>query len=102
LRSDRERLKDIRESIVRIEMHAPKSIDELHSDVVLQGFVIHELQVIGEAVSRLRLSLKVQYDGSLESDRQHAQCNGARLSCCRLKHRVERRQCRCSDTESGR
>jgi len=62
LRSDRERLKDIRESIVRIEMHAPKSVDELHSDVVLQGFVIHELQVIGEAVSRLRLSLKVQYD----------------------------------------
>lgn len=63
MRPDRQRLEDIRESIVRIEKHAPKNLDEIRDDVVLQGFLIHELEVIGEAVSRLRLSLKVQYDG---------------------------------------
>jgi uncharacterized protein with HEPN domain len=58
LKSDRERLLDIGEAIDRIERYRNRGREEFAGDELLQTWVLHHLQIIGEAVGRLSDSLK--------------------------------------------
>ena len=49
MRSDRERLLDIQEAIAKIEQHASGNIEAFADDELQQVWVIHHLQIIGEA-----------------------------------------------------
>lgn len=49
MRSDRERLLDIAEAIVRIEKYAAQGQERFVNDELVQVWVVRHLQVIGEA-----------------------------------------------------
>ena len=53
MRSDRERLLDILEAIEKIERHTMGGKEAFDSDELLQVWIIHHLQTIGEAASKL-------------------------------------------------
>jgi uncharacterized protein with HEPN domain len=53
VRSDRERLLDILEAIERIERHAAAGRDAFERDELLQTWMVHHLQIIGEACRAL-------------------------------------------------
>ena len=53
MRGDRERLLDILEAIDTIEQRTSASIDDFADDEMQQVWVIHHLQIIGEAASKL-------------------------------------------------
>jgi uncharacterized protein with HEPN domain len=57
VRSDRERLLDIVEAIEKIGQRASPNIDDFADDEMQQVWVIHHLQIIGEAASKLSESL---------------------------------------------
>jgi uncharacterized protein with HEPN domain len=61
MRRDSERLLDILEAIDRIQQKVPRTRAEFDSDEVLQIWVIHFLQIIGEAASRLSERLQAQH-----------------------------------------
>jgi uncharacterized protein with HEPN domain len=58
VRSDRERLLDILEAIDKIEQRTSRNIDDFADDEMQQVWVIHHLQIIGEAASRLSEGLR--------------------------------------------
>jgi uncharacterized protein with HEPN domain len=58
VRSDRERLLDILEAIEKIEQRASADIEEFAEDEMQQVWVIHHLQIIGEAASKLSAGLR--------------------------------------------
>ncbi len=49
MRNDRERLLDIMEAIERIEKYAARGRDAFGQDELIQNWVVHHLQIIGEA-----------------------------------------------------
>lgn len=49
MRSDRERLLDIREAIAKIDQHSARDIDAFADDEMQQVWVIYHLQIVGEA-----------------------------------------------------
>ena len=54
MRSDRERLLDILDAVANIDRHVSgRSKDDLAADELLQVWVVHHLQIIGEAASKL-------------------------------------------------
>jgi uncharacterized protein with HEPN domain len=53
VRNDRERLLDIQEAIAAIERHAGTGRHAFEADELIQIWVIHHLQIIGEAVRAL-------------------------------------------------
>ena len=53
MRSDRERLLDIQEALERIEKYAARGKKEFERDELIQNWILHHLQIIGEACSRL-------------------------------------------------
>jgi uncharacterized protein with HEPN domain len=53
MRDDRERLHDIREAIERIEKYAARGREEFVRDELIQIWVLHHLQIIGEAARAL-------------------------------------------------
>jgi len=58
MRSDADRLSDILDAIAKIGERIPESIDAFQCDDMLQVWVIHHLQVIGEAARGVSQSLK--------------------------------------------
>jgi len=58
MRSDADWLRDIQTAIVKIKERVPASFETFHSDEMLQVWVIHHLQIIGEAARGLTQSLK--------------------------------------------
>lgn len=50
MRDDRERLLDIQEAIERIEKYAVRGRAAFEQDELIQTWVLHHLQIIGEAV----------------------------------------------------
>jgi uncharacterized protein with HEPN domain len=58
MRSDADRLSDILDAIAKIGERITESIDAFQSDEMLQVWVIHHLQVIGEAARGVSQSLK--------------------------------------------
>jgi len=53
MRDDRERLRDILEAIGRIEKYAARGRSIFDEDELIQTWVVHHLQIIGEAVRAL-------------------------------------------------
>lgn len=60
MRSDRERLLDILEAIERIETHRGNIRLDFDSDELLQIWIVHHLQIIGEAASRISEQIRTQ------------------------------------------
>ena len=61
MKSDRERLLDIKEAIERILRYSDRGKQEFESSELLQTWVVHNLQIVGEAARRLSDSLKEQH-----------------------------------------
>lgn len=61
MRSDRERLMDILESIEHIEKRAPLSREQFDSNDMLQVWVVYHLQIIGEAAAKLSHSFQERH-----------------------------------------
>lgn len=53
MRDDRGHLRDILEAIERIERHTAKGRDEFERDELIQTWVVHHIQIIGEAAGKL-------------------------------------------------
>jgi uncharacterized protein with HEPN domain len=62
VRSDRERLNDLLDAIARIQRHTDHGRDEFERDEMVQVWVIHHLQVIGEAARSISEELRQQHD----------------------------------------
>ena len=57
MRDDRERLLDIQEAIERIEKYTVRGREAFERDELIQTWVLHHLQIIGEAVRALSTEL---------------------------------------------
>lgn len=53
MRSDLERLRDIIEAIERIEKYTAGNKARFFSDELIQTWVLHHLQILGEAITRV-------------------------------------------------
>lgn len=58
MRDDRARLLDILEAIEKIEQRASAGKEEFLADELLQVWMIHHIQIIGEATARLSPALR--------------------------------------------
>lgn len=61
MRSDRERFLDILEAIEKIERHIGRGKHAFEKDEFFQVWVIHQLQIIGEAASRMPENTQEHY-----------------------------------------
>jgi uncharacterized protein with HEPN domain len=61
LRSDEERLRDISEAIERIERYTKAGRSTFDRDELIQSWVVHHLQIIGEAARRLSQDWKASH-----------------------------------------
>ncbi len=61
MRDDRERLLDIAEAIDRIERHVADGGVAFERDELVQTWVVHNLQIIGEAVRAISPELRAEY-----------------------------------------
>jgi uncharacterized protein with HEPN domain len=61
VRSDHQRLADILEAIERIERHTSAGRDEFDASELVQTWVLHHIQIIGEAVRALSPSFRRQH-----------------------------------------
>lgn len=61
MRDDRERLLDILEAIERIQRYASRGRDAFLADELLQTWVVHHVQIIGEAARQVSETLKVAH-----------------------------------------
>lgn len=58
MRDDRRRLTDILEAIDRIEKYAVKGEEEFRQNELVQIWILHHIQIIGEAASKLSSPLQ--------------------------------------------
>ena len=58
MRTDPARLADILAAIARIQKYSERGRDSFLQDELLQTWIVHNLQIIGEAVSRVTDTLK--------------------------------------------
>jgi uncharacterized protein with HEPN domain len=63
MRDDHERLLDMLEAIHKIEqiVYSEKYTERLHEDELIEVWVIHHLQILGEAASRLSKEFKEKH-----------------------------------------
>ena len=61
MRDDRERLLDIQEAIARIEKYAARGRESFEHDELIQSWVVHHLQLIGEAARALSDAFRGQH-----------------------------------------
>lgn len=61
MRNDRERLLDILEAIERIDRHAPRTRSAFDRDELVQTWVVHHLEILGEAVRSLSEELRASH-----------------------------------------
>lgn len=61
MRDDKERLKDILEAIAKIEKYTVQGQTEFQDNELVQIWIVHHLQIIGEASSNLSQKLLSQY-----------------------------------------
>ena len=61
MRDDRERLRDILEAIEKIEKYAKRGKQIFEREELIQIWIIHHLQIIGEASAAMSQSLIEQY-----------------------------------------
>lgn len=61
MRSDRDRLQDILQAIANIEQHLADGEQAFQRDQMLQVWMIHHLEIIGEAARALSPTLRARY-----------------------------------------
>ncbi|MBI5369270.1 MAG: DUF86 domain-containing protein [Planctomycetes bacterium] len=61
MRDPQERLRDILEAISRIQAYAVRGRAAFDGDELLQTFIVHHLQILGEAASRLPVLVRNKY-----------------------------------------
>jgi uncharacterized protein with HEPN domain len=61
MKDDRAYLRHIRDAIARIESYVPRGREAFLAETMIQGAVIRNLEVIGEAVKNLSDSLRAQH-----------------------------------------
>jgi uncharacterized protein with HEPN domain len=61
MRDDRERLLDILEAIERIEKYTSKGREVFEDDELIQTWVVHHLEIIGEATRALSSEIKQKH-----------------------------------------
>lgn len=61
MRSEWQRLEDVLEAIERIEKYVTKGQKEFERDELVQTWVVHHLQIIGEACGKLSSKLQKEY-----------------------------------------
>lgn len=61
MRDDRERLLDMQEAIERIEKYTGQGPEAFAREELIQTWVLHHLQIIGEAVRALSAGFKQQH-----------------------------------------
>jgi len=62
MRDDRERLQDMLEAIERIERHTAKGREEYERDELIQTWIVHHIQIIGEAARKLSKEIRSEHD----------------------------------------
>jgi uncharacterized protein with HEPN domain len=60
VRDDLERIRDILDAIQKVEKYAAQGKDKFHKSELIQVWVIHHIQIIGEAASKVSEELKAQ------------------------------------------
>jgi uncharacterized protein with HEPN domain len=63
LRDDKAFLEDMIEAIARIEKYAGKGREAFVADELIQTWIVHHLQIIGEATGKLTDELKAKQPG---------------------------------------
>jgi uncharacterized protein with HEPN domain len=61
MRDDRERLLDIQEAIERIEKYAAQGRETFDHDELIQTWILHNLQILGEAARAISADFKQQH-----------------------------------------
>lgn len=61
MRDDRERLLDIQEAIERIEKYAARGRETFERDELIQIWILHNLQILGEAARAISDDFKQQH-----------------------------------------
>lgn len=61
MRDDRERLLDIREAIERIQKYAVRGREAFEREELVQNWIVHHLQILGEAARSLSPALREQH-----------------------------------------
>lgn len=61
MRDDLERLRDIQEAVGRIEHYAAKGRNAFERDELIQTWIVHHLQIIGEATRHLSSELQTKH-----------------------------------------
>jgi uncharacterized protein with HEPN domain len=61
MRDDREKLLDIREAIENIQKYAVNGKDTFSEDELIQTWVLHHIQILGEAAARLSDEFQEQH-----------------------------------------
>jgi uncharacterized protein with HEPN domain len=61
MRDDREKLQDMLDAIARIEEHAHRGREAFDSDEMLQVWMIHHIELIGEAAAQLSETFRTSH-----------------------------------------
>ena len=61
MREVNERFYDMLEAITRIEKYAERGKQAFVSDELIQTYVVHNLQILGEAAAKVPVELQAQY-----------------------------------------
>lgn len=61
MRDDAERLRDIQEAIAKIEKYAVRGRQVFNEDELIQTWILHHLQILGEAANSMSEAFKNQY-----------------------------------------
>lgn len=61
MRKDRERMQDIQEAIAKIEKYTVRGKTEFLKDELIQGWILLQLQIIGEAARSMSIETRKQH-----------------------------------------
>jgi uncharacterized protein with HEPN domain len=61
MRDDKERLLDILEAIEKIEPYAARGREAFEKEELIQVWIVHYLQILGEAANKLSQQLRTRY-----------------------------------------
>jgi uncharacterized protein with HEPN domain len=61
MRDDKERLRDIREAIENVQRYAARGKDAFREDELIQTWVLHHIQILGEAAARVSDEFQEQH-----------------------------------------
>jgi len=61
MRDDRERLLDIKEAVENVQKYASRGRDAFRNDELIQTWILHHIQILGEAAARLSDEFQEKY-----------------------------------------